>query len=262
MKLATSGRLGEFSCPGIPPLSALRAATVTFDYNWRVRSFRVGALVNASRGGPGVGVASLSGLAKRLGTVGADALFVRSSTALAIEPVTLLAALAVESDLVLGAVVPLAGGRNPAVVTKLATTLALLAPGRCTIIFEADGNEESLVEAMIVAKALMGEGPIDAGGEHYVVRGAWNEPRPRRLDLPSVGALVDVVTDQVAEVADLILARAVRWRSPAAIAGEVVRLCDEETPPLPPGEPVVVEITTGDLDHIAAVVAKLAAGEQ
>jgi alkanesulfonate monooxygenase SsuD/methylene tetrahydromethanopterin reductase-like flavin-dependent oxidoreductase (luciferase family) len=176
----------------------------------------------------------------------------------------LLAALAIDSDLVLGAIVPLASGRSPAVVAKLATTLALLAPGRCVIIFEADGDEGALVEAVVVAKALFGDGPIDAGVDRYVVRGAFNEPRPRRADLPAVGAIVDVVTDSLVDVADVILARSARQPS-FARAGQVIQLLDErviqlldERAPLSqPGESVVVEIGGGDLDHIAAVVAKI-----
>jgi len=203
----------------------------------------------------------LSDLAERLTTLRAGALFVRSAASLGIEPVTLLAALAIDTDLVLGAVVPLASGRSPAVVAKLATTLALLAPGRCAIIFEADGDERGLVEAVVVAKALMGQGPIDAGVDRYVVRGAFNEPRPRSADLPAVGALVDVVTDSLVDVADVILARSARLPS-FARAGQVIQLLDDEAPLSPSGDSVVVEIIGGDLDHIAAVVAKISGGER
>jgi alkanesulfonate monooxygenase SsuD/methylene tetrahydromethanopterin reductase-like flavin-dependent oxidoreductase (luciferase family) len=228
------------------------------DYNKVMRTFSLGVSITSSLGDDGIGPGSLSTLASRIAALGADALFVASSKSHVIEPLTALAAIATSNDLVLGAIVSLGSGRNPSIVAKSATSLALLAPGRSALLFEGGGADDDprLAEAVQVAVALMQEGPVRAGGAEFFVRDAYNEPRPADADALAVGAVVSRLTPRLASACDLVLAR-------AADAGsdqhpKVVPLLSEMDA-VPSGiESLVVQIDGGSADHVADVVARLA----
>jgi alkanesulfonate monooxygenase SsuD/methylene tetrahydromethanopterin reductase-like flavin-dependent oxidoreductase (luciferase family) len=224
-----------------------------------VRSFRLGVLVEVSRGSLGIDPAQMGSLVARVASLGVDALFVRSTSAFAIEPVTLLAGLAMSNDLVLGAVVPLASGRNPAIVAKLATTLAMLAPGRSALIFEADDDDGRLLESVLVASALMSDGPVHAGGNTFAVRDAFNEPRSGREDLPAVGAIVSEASASLIEASDIILERSAAGETPSSGLHQVIRVVDEQTEALGMKMPIVVEISGCEVDHVVEVAARIAA---
>ncbi len=144
--------------------------------------------------GTGVSPVDLVELAPELEAAGADALFVEAAAPLGeggAEPFTALGALAATTSLVLGAVVPLAEGRSPAIVAKLATGLELLAPGRVVVVFRVGGSvDPSLREAIEVMKAMRGSGPLQYSGERVVLTGAYNEPRGSEVGSPRVGAIV------------------------------------------------------------------------
>ncbi len=131
-----------------------------------MRTFSLGVMITSSLGDDGFNPSSISSLVSRIAALGADALFVTSSATHVTEPVTALAGIAAANDLVLGAIVSLSSGRNPAIVAKSATSLALLAPGRSALLFEdgGAGDDSRLAEAVQVAVALMRSGPVSAGG--------------------------------------------------------------------------------------------------
>jgi alkanesulfonate monooxygenase SsuD/methylene tetrahydromethanopterin reductase-like flavin-dependent oxidoreductase (luciferase family) len=226
-----------------------------------MRSFSLGVLITSSLGEGGVDPGSISTLASRIAALGADALFLASSETDAIEPVTALAAIAASNDLVLGAIVSLGSGRNPSIVAKSATSLALLAPGRCALLFEGEGADDDpgLAEAVEVAVALMQDGPVSAGGAEFFVRDAYNEPRPAEEDRLAVGAIVSRPTPRLTSAGDLVLARIVEQGPGTDQHSKVVPLLSE-TAAVPRGiASLVVQVDGGSTDHVADVVARVAA---
>jgi hypothetical protein len=228
-------------------------------YNRTMRTFSLGVLITGSLGDEGVDPGLLSTIATRIAALGADALFVATSMTNAIEPVTALAAVATSNDLVLGAVISLESGRNPAIVVKMATTLALLAPGRSAVIFETDRADDSprLAEALEVAGSLRHDGPVRAGGAEFFVRDAYNEPRPAATDALGIGVIVDHVTPRLATACDLVIARAVE-RDPWSGYPKVVQLLGETMPVSSAGAPLVVQVDGNSVDHVVDVVAQVA----
>jgi alkanesulfonate monooxygenase SsuD/methylene tetrahydromethanopterin reductase-like flavin-dependent oxidoreductase (luciferase family) len=255
-----------FGDSGIYPLSALLAPSVALrprpGYNKMMRSFSLGVSITSSLGDDGVDPGSLSTLASRIVALGADALFVSSSKSHVIEPVTALAAIASSNDLVLGAIVSLGSGRNPSIVAKSATSLALLAPGRCALLFEGGGADDDprLAEAVQVAVALMQDGPVSAGGAEFFVRDAYNEPRPADVDALAVGAVVSRLTPRLASACDLVLA----WESDLGSdrGPKVVPLLSETDALRSRIESLVVQVDGGSADHVADVVAQLASKQR
>jgi hypothetical protein len=229
-------------------------------YNKMMRTFSLGVLITSSLGDDGVDPGSLSTLASRIQALGADALFVASSESHVIEPVTALTGIATSNDLVLGAIVSLGSGRNPSIVAKSATTFALLAPGRCALLFEGGGADDDprLAEAIQVAVALMQDGPISAGGAEFFVRDAYNEPRPADVDSLALGAIVSRLTPRLASACDLVLARVVETNLGSDQHPMVVPLLSERAA-VPSGiASLVVEVDGGSADHVVEVVARLA----
>jgi hypothetical protein len=225
-----------------------------------MRTFSLGVLITSSLGDAGVDPGSLSTLATRIAAGGADALFVATSATNAIEPVTALAATASSNDLVLGAVISLESGRNPAIVAKMATTLALLAPGRSVLVFETGqgANVRSLVAALEVAGSLRAAGPITRDASGFFVHGAYNEPRPPDVDALGVGALVDHPTPRLVSACDLVLVRA-NERDLVRGHPKTVPLLGETTAPARAVVPLVVYVGGGSVDHVVDVVGQVAA---
>jgi hypothetical protein len=228
-------------------------------YNKMMRTFSFGVMITGSLGDGGVDPGSFSALAAEIAALGADALFVASSETHPIEPVTALAAIAASNDLVLGAIVSLASGRNPAIVAKSATSLALLAPGRCAILFEGGEPDDDplLAEAAEVAAALMHAGPVSAGGAEFSVRDAYNEPRPADADALAVGAIVWRVTPKVASACDLVLARVVWQDLGTEQPGNVVPLVGEMASVPDAARSLVVQVDGASADHVVDVVSRL-----
>jgi hypothetical protein len=217
-------------------------------------------LVTGSLGGGGVDPGSFSTIAAEIAALGADALFVASTATHVIEPVTALAAIAASNDLVLGAIVSLASGRNPAIVAKSATSLALLAPGRCALLFEGGNSDDDprLAEAVEVAAALMHGGPVSAGGAEFSVRDAYNEPRPADVDAIAIGAIVWRVTPMVVSACDLVLARVGDQNLGTEQPRNVLPLVSE-TASVPSGVgSLVVQVDGDSADYVVDVVARLA----
>jgi alkanesulfonate monooxygenase SsuD/methylene tetrahydromethanopterin reductase-like flavin-dependent oxidoreductase (luciferase family) len=227
-------------------------------YNKMMRTFSLGVSITSSLGDDGVDPGSLSTLATRIAALGADALFVASSEIHVIEPVTALAAIATSNDLVLGVIVSLGSGRNPSIVAKTATSLALLAPGRCALLFDSGGADDDprLAEAVQVAVALMQDGPVSAGGAEFFVRDAYNEPRPADPDGLAVGAVVSRLTPGLASACDLVLARETDLGSDQR--PKVVPLLSETAAVRGGSASLVVQVDGGSADHVADVVARLA----
>jgi alkanesulfonate monooxygenase SsuD/methylene tetrahydromethanopterin reductase-like flavin-dependent oxidoreductase (luciferase family) len=225
-----------------------------------MRPFSLGVLITGSVGDGGVDPGSISALASRIAALGADALFVATSPTQVIEPVTALAGIAASNDLVLGAIVSLGSGRNPAIVAKSATSLALLAPGRCALLFEGAGadDEPRLTEAVQVAVALMHDGPVRAGGAQFFVRDAYNEPRPADVDALAIGAVVSRPRPRLAAACDLVLARVLEQDLGGDQRSKVIPLVSE-TATVPSGiASLVVQVDGNSTDHVVDVVARLA----
>jgi Luciferase-like monooxygenase len=224
-----------------------------------MRTFSLGVLITGSVGDGGVDPGSISALASRIAALGADALFVATSATQVIEPVTALAGIATSNDLVLGAIVSLGSGRNPSIVAKSATSLALLAPGRCALLFEGGADDEPrLIEAVQVAAALMHDGPVRAGGAEFFVRDAYNEPRPADVDALAIGAVVSRPTPRLVSACDLVLARVLEQDLGGDQRSEVIPLVSE-TATVPSGiASLVVQVDGGSTDHVVDVVARLA----
>jgi hypothetical protein len=225
-----------------------------------MRTFSLGVLITSSRGDEGVDPGSLSTIATRVAALGADALFVATSMSNAVEPVTALAAIAGSNALLLGAVVSLESGRNPAIVTKLATTLALLAPGRSALLFESERPDGSsrLGEAVEVAASLRHDGPVRAGGADFFVRDAYNEPRPVAADALGIGAIVDRITPRLSAACDLVLARVIEEGQESGGHSVVAPLLSEVMA-VPSGyASLVVQVDGNSVDHVVDVVAEVA----
>jgi hypothetical protein len=225
-----------------------------------MRTFSLGVRITSSLGDDGVDPGSISALASQIAALGADALFIASSETHLVEPLTVLAAIATTNDLVLGAIVSLGSGRNPAIVAKSATSLALLAPGRAALLFEDGGasDEPRLTEAVEVAVALMHGGPVRAGGADFFVRDAYNEPRPPEVDALAVGAIVSRLTPRLVSVCDLVLARVLEQNLGTDHQSKLVPLISESAA-VPTGiAALVVEVDGSSTDHVVDVVARLA----
>jgi hypothetical protein len=222
-----------------------------------MRTFSLGVLITSSLGEGGVDPGSISTLASRIAALGVDALFLASSEADVIEPVTALAAIAGSNDLVLGAIVSLGSGRNPAIVAKSATALGLLAPGRCALLFQSEADDDPrLLEAVEVAVALMRDGPVSAGGAEFFVRDAYNEPRTADADRLAVGAIVSHPTPRLISACDLVLSRVFEGYGTDQDA-KVLPLLGETA--AVPGEiaSLVVQVDGHSIDHVADVVASV-----
>jgi Luciferase-like monooxygenase len=229
-------------------------------YNKVMRSFSLGVLITSSLGDGGIDPGSIAVIATKIAGLGADALFVASSETEAIEPVTALSAIAASSDLVLGAIVTLGSRRNPAVVAKSATSLALLAPGRSALLFEGRGADDDprLFEAVQVAVALRRQGPVRAGGAEFFLRDAYNEPRPADVDALGVGAIASRVSPRLKSACDLVLVRVAGEDLGAAQGSKIVPLV-RETTAVPAGvASLVVQVDGASADHVAEVVAGMA----
>jgi hypothetical protein len=233
-------------------------------YNVTVRTFSLGVLIKGSHGTDGVHPAVLAELASGLVGTGCDALFVTSALVDGVEPLTTLASIAISTDLILGAIVSLSSGRHPAIVTKEATTLALLAPGRTVLLFEdgAAGDSSGLVEAVVVANALRNVGPITAGGDFYRVRDAFNEPRPEGDEAQAIGAVVGArVPEELSAVSDLILVRCGDGDDLEALPLPCVPLVGERHATASTDRALVVEVHGGDVGHIMEVLARFGAAK-
>jgi probable F420-dependent oxidoreductase len=113
-----------------------------------------------------------------------------------LEPLTTLAALAMETDRVrLGTLVLGAPFRPPAILAKMATGVDLLSSGRFDLGIGSGWYEEEfrafgypfgsagerfeiLEETLEVLKLLFSEGPVDHAGKRFRLAGAYNRPRP------------------------------------------------------------------------------------
>jgi hypothetical protein len=224
-----------------------------------VRTFSFGVLITCSFGDEGVDPGSLSSLAARIAPFGVDALLVATSGSEGIEPVTALSAIAASNDLVLGAVISLGSGRNPGIVAKMATTLALLAPGRSALIFSADRADapRQLLEAVEVAVSLRADGPLHAGGTEFFVRDAFNEPRPAPADALGIGVIVDQPTTELRSLSDLVIVR-VGGNEALRTDPRVLPLFYEAVPRENGRGPLVVQAGGSSVDHVADVVAEIA----
>jgi probable F420-dependent oxidoreductase len=121
-----------------------------------------------------------------------------------LEPMTTLAALARDTELVrLGTLVLGAPFRPPAILAKMATAVDLLSGGRLDLgigagwyedEFRAFGYQfgstndrfEILEETMVVLKALFGNGPSRHEGARFRLAGAYNRPAPAQLGGPPI----------------------------------------------------------------------------
>jgi len=253
----------EFGDSGISPLSALLARHVALgrspSYNKMMQSFSLGVLITSSLGTDGIDPGSISTLASRISSAGVGALFVATSRINAVEPVTVLAGIAAVNDLVLGAVVSLESGRNPAIVAKSATTLALMAPARVALLFESDQAADSLrlLEAVEVAASLTLDGPVSAGGGEFFVRDAYNEPRPSEREALAVGVIVDRISPELAMACDLVLTRVDKVDPGVNSGANVVPVVGENTAIPISIESVVVQVDGASIDHVVEVVARM-----
>ena len=244
----------------MPPLSVALAFSVQSGYNGIVRRFESGIAISISRGASGVALGDLSELARRLETVGSEALFVSADRDL--EPITAISSLARHSAIVLGAVVSTATRRSAAIVAKRATTFALLAPRRAVLVFrDEDAVADPLVleESVGVASTLSGAGPLDFAGTTVRLLGAFNEPRPDPADALVIGAWTARPTAALYDRADLVISGSHPTPARDVRADGVRALGAGDLDALESGWlPTLVEVAGGDLDEIVEVAARTA----
>jgi F420-dependent oxidoreductase-like protein len=115
---------------------------------------------------------------------------------------TILSALAARTERVnLSLLVAGVPYRNPALFAKITTTLDVISRGRAIHGIGAAWNEEEAVaygydfpplgerferveDALNIARAMFTESPASYEGKHHSIRGALNNPRPIRGDIP------------------------------------------------------------------------------
>ena len=134
----------------------------------------------------------------------------------ALEPFSILAALAAEtSSLALGALVA-ADERAPSILAKATSTLdvcsqgravLVLAPSRVPAALAADGG--LLGECVAVAQAMLTEPSPTFAGRHVAVLGAWNEPRAFASPPPVAAVLAATAPEEAGRLVT-------GWRAPPA----------------------------------------------
>jgi alkanesulfonate monooxygenase SsuD/methylene tetrahydromethanopterin reductase-like flavin-dependent oxidoreductase (luciferase family) len=131
--------------------------------------------------------ALLEGLVLAAGEAGFDSVWLNDAPPAADGPdaATLAGSLVTETDLLVGLVVEIGGGRLPAIVAREVATLDVLSRGGVAVLFEARGARptdhdalDEVTEAVAVSQALFRGEPATFDGRYFTLADAVHRPAP------------------------------------------------------------------------------------